>query len=267
MSQRNSVRTHLLAIALTGFAICACSSQAATSTYSTNGAAPMSTITSTDPCTGIDGCREVATVDVDGDGALDRVGVATTQQLPPSHNVAVGEATVTVAVAVQSTVSRIDVNSPGLLPGFDSFPQPYVGAYRISRTNGADLVLHTKMGQGAPEQFAVIGWKDRRPILVDRPPAEADDSRSASVWYIGSSHGIREWVTCSDGAAVTMNRLSAAVAEGLPVPGGGIREENLFVFEGDSWLPNGSRNIADNNFSYDYDPHTQTFQCEDQALH
>ncbi len=219
-----------------------------------------------DPCTGIGGCREVATVDVSGDGTPDRVGVSVVRRPPPDPQVVYGGATVTVSVATDSTVHRIDIDSSGILPGSDADPQPYVGAYRISRTTGADLVLHIQLGQGNSEQFAVVGWQAGQPALVGRPPADAN-AAPTDVWYIGSSHGVHEWVTCADGAAVTLNKLSAPTAEGIPIPGGGIREENLFVFDSGAWSPNGSKNVADDNFSYDFNPHTQTFQCTDQAQH
>jgi hypothetical protein len=44
-----------------------------------------------------------------------------------------------VLIATGSTVKRIDVQSPGALPGTQADPHPYVGAYRISRTTGSDL--------------------------------------------------------------------------------------------------------------------------------
>jgi hypothetical protein len=136
---------------------------------------------------------------------------------------------------------------------------------RWRRKDAADLVLHTQRGGGSSEQFAVIGWQAGAPASVARPPELDANFPDATVWYIGSSHGVHEWVTCADGAAVTMNKLSAPEAEGIPLPGGGIREENHFAFENAQWSPNGSENVADNNFSYDFDPHTQTFQCPDQG--
>lgn len=185
-------------------------------------------------------------------------------QSPPPPQVAYGEATISVIVAVGPGLQRIDVTSPGALPGTNADPDPYVGAYRISRTTGADLVLHTRLGQGNSEQFVVIGWRGGHPELVNAPPSGISNP-APGVWYFGSSHGIHEWVTCSDGAAVTFNRLSAPTAEGIPLPGGGIREENFFSYDGLAWLPAGSKNVADDNFSYDFSPHTETFQCQDQG--
>lgn len=217
-----------------------------------------------DPCEDVTSCEEVASVDVDGDGSLDRVGISVTRQAAPAQ-VAFGEATTVVFIATGEYVERIEVRSGGAMPGLVDKPQPYVGAYRLSRTSGADLVLHTVLGQGNQEQFVVIGWADGKPLRVMRPPSGAA-VQSSDVWFIGSSHGMHEWVTCAAGASLTMNVLSAPTAEGIPLPGGGIREMNHFAFEAGAWYPTGSENIADDNFSYDFDPHTQTFECEDLSL-
>jgi hypothetical protein len=227
----------------------------ATSSVGVVAAAPA-----TDPCAGIADCTEVARVDADGDGNPDRVGV-TVLRAPGDSGV-----TVSVLIATGSTVKRIDVQSPGALPGNQAQPQPYVGAYRISRTTGSDLVLHTELGQGNAEQFVVIGWTAGNPTLVASPPDSMTNQSDPGVWYTSSSHGVQDSVTCTDGAAITMNKLSAAVEEGMPVPGGGIRQQDHFTFDGSQWQPNGSENVADSSFSYNFDPQTQTFRCQDQAL-
>lgn len=233
-------------------------------TSSGNGAASAPANAAADPCDGVAGCAEVATVDVDGDGAPDRVGMTISRETPPPQ-VVFGNATIGVLIASGATVHRIDVHSPGALPGTESQPTPYVGAYRISRGNGADLVFHTQLGHGNSEQFVVVGWSAANPTLVVRPPVLNANYPDPAVWYVMSSHGQHEWMTCADGAAITANKLSAPTEEGIPIPGGGIREVNHFTFDGTQWFPSGSDNIADNDFSYDFDPHTQTFQCEDQG--
>jgi hypothetical protein len=252
-----------LAVAVVGCAESA-TSEAPNTAHNAFGTPPAVSATAADPCTGIAGCTEIARVDVDGDAALDRVGITISRETPPPQ-VAYGEATIGVLVASGSAVNRIDVHSPGVLPGSDSAPTPYVGAYPISRKNGADLVFHTQLGGGSSEQFAVVGWSGGKPSLVIRPPVLNANYPDPAVWHIGSSHGVHEWVTCADGAAVTMNKLSAPTAEGIPIPGGGIREEDHFAFDGGQWSPTGSENVADDNFSYDFDPHTQTFHCEDKG--
>lgn len=230
-----------------------------------SGAASAGSALAADPCAGIADCTEIAKADVDGDGVLDRVGITISRQAPPPQ-VVVGKATIGVVIATGSRVARLDVQSPGMLPGSTSAPTPFVGAYRISREDGADLVFHTQLGQGNSEQFVVIGWSSGQPAPVSRPPELNANYPDAAVWYIASSHGVHEWVTCGDGAAVTLNKLSAPTAEGMPIPGGGIREENHFAYAANEWTPTGSENIADSDFSYDFDPHTQTFQCQDRVV-
>ena len=271
-TSRSTVRIPALALIFGCAIVSGCANSGPTpdpATNSTRQPHPAATAAPTsapiDPCAGTDRCREVASVDVDGDGALDRVGIGVVQS-PPPPQVAYGAATVSVIIAVGPDLQRIDVTSPGVLPGTSGKPDPYVGAYLISRKTGADLVLHTQLGQGNSEQFVVIGWQSGHPELVSAPPSGIGNP-APGVWYIGSSHGVHEWVSCSDGAAVTFNRLSAPTAEGIPLPGGGIREENFFSYDGVAWSPSGSNNVADDSFSYDFAPHTDTFRCEDQARH
>jgi hypothetical protein len=267
------MRTQLVVLTVVGLSVAGCGNPGSSPTDTSMGApqsrsapaAESSASAPVDPCTGIAGCREVAPVDVDGDGTADRVGISI-YQAPPPPQVVYGDTTITMSIAVGPHVQRIDVKSSGDLPVKDGSRQPYVGAYRISRKTGADLVLHTLRGQGQAEQFAVIGWQGGQPKLVNRPPRDAN-AQATDVWAMGSSHGVHEWVVCADGAAVTMHKLSAPIAEGIPIPGGGIHEENAFVFDSGAWSANGSKNVADDNFSYDFDPHTQTFLCEDQAQH
>jgi hypothetical protein len=216
---------------------------------------PSTAVAVADPCDGAGaGCAQVAEADVDGDGAVDRVGIIVDRPT----------AAITVRAAAASGVSEIRLGIDGQQPSGGSPAGVFVGAYRISRTSGADVVLHTQVGQGNADQFAVIGFGGGNLVRVPRPPALSANYPDPDVWYIGTSHGVHEWVTCDQGASVTMSILSAPTAEGIPLPGGGIRESNHFAFNSGTWTPTGSENVADANFSYDFDPHTQTFQCEDQ---
>ena len=230
-----------------------------------SGASQAPPSAATDPCTGVAGCVEAATVDVDGDGNLDRVGVVVVAEQPPPQ-VAFGRATVTAMISTVDGVKRLDMQSPGVIRGIDTGnPQPFVGAFRISRKGSADLVFHTKQGSGSSEEFQVIGWAGGEPKLVPRPKPERAplDEPDNVVWYVGSSHGVHEWVTCGD----TWNKLLAPTSEGIPIPGGGIRQSDHFDYDGNQWNPMGSENSADADFSYDFDPDKDTFQCEDLAAH
>lgn len=229
-------------------------------------AAATTTVNRTvDPCAGVAGCVAVANVDVDGDGVRDSVGIAVTRVAPPPQ-VALGKATITLRVSHAGQVATRQVDSPGALPGSGAPTDVYVGAYKISRTTGADLVLHTQLGQGSPEQFVVIGWDGAGLSVVPAPPTGTSVTNPKSgVWLFASSHGARDTTSCANGASITVQRLSAASMEGEPIPGGGLRESNHFAFVDGHWDPTGSENVPDSSFSYNFDPHTQTFDCADQG--
>jgi hypothetical protein len=218
-----------------------------------------------DPCAGGPaGCVALGTVDVDGDGALDAVGVTVGQQPPPDPNLAYGPATITVRVATASGVHEIRVDNPdGNLPS-GSPADVLTGAYPISRPVGADLVLHTAAGHGDSDKFVVIGWGGGDLVRVPRPPQSAANFPDPNIWYMQESHGTQEWVTCPGNGSITLVTKSAPSAEGIPLPGGGIRQSDKWSFAAGQWTPAGSENIADNEFSYDFDASVDTFKCDDQ---
>ncbi|GAC83351.1 hypothetical protein GP2_011_00780 [Gordonia paraffinivorans NBRC 108238] len=136
----------------------------------------------------------------------------------------------------------------------------------MSRAQGADLVLHLVPGQGNAEQFAVISWDGSELVALPQPPsADRTGAQEPGVWYLGSSHGRQDSVACRTPGEIAMVRLTAATSEGVPVPGGGRREENFFTFSGDSWQPAGSDNQADTSFSYSWNAHENAFRCDDQG--
>lgn len=275
------MRVARVALAIGGLVLAGCSaapagppaSEAApTSTAATTSAPTTSVATTTaaprpavDPCAGVTGCVRVASVDVDGDGARDNVGITVTRDAPPPQ-VAFGKATITVLVSHDGAVVTTQVDSPGVLAGDGGLRDAYVGAYKISRDSGADLVLHTQLGGGSAEQFVVVGWDGAGLAVVPAPPAGMSVTNpKVGVWLLASSHGSRDTVSCGVGAGVTVQRLSAASQEGEPIPGGGVRESNHFAFVDGQWEPTGSENVPDTTFSYDFDPNTQTFDCADQG--
>ncbi|TSE00807.1 hypothetical protein FOS14_07325 [Skermania sp. ID1734] len=204
-------------------------------------------------------CRIVSKADINGDGSLDLVGLAFTPDQTSTPEFP--EGTLTVRVSTPDGIQQTQVaKSSGPAPN-----NYYVGAFRISRRSGADLVFHTVEGLGNAEQFVVIGWTDGHLIQIPTPPDPQPVQRDPNIWYFNSSHGQHYWATCGSGAEVTLNKLRAAVEEGIPIPGGGLRESNHFAFQNGSWTPTGSENVADNTFSYtDFHPDTDTFQCDRQ---
>jgi hypothetical protein len=120
------------------------------------------------------------------------------------------------------------------------------------------------VGHGNTDEFAVIGWDGAGLVRVPRPPEASANYPDPNVWYMMESHGTQQWVTCPGGGTITLDTLSAPTAEGIPLPGGGIRQSDKWSFVDGRWSPSGSENVSDDDFSYDFDPHVETFKCEDQ---
>jgi hypothetical protein len=219
-----------------------------------------------DPCAGeAPGCVTVGDADVDGDGALDAIGVIVDRQPPSSPNVVNGPASVTVRVAVAGGTQEMRVDSTtGMLPGEGTARDVFVGAFLISRPKGgADLVLHTSLGAGNADEFAVIGWGSGGLTRVPPPPVAQGNFGDAANWVVMESHGTAAWVTCDGNASITMVTQSAPTAEGIPIPGGGLRESDHWKFANAAWTPMGSENVADDSNPYTSGPQP-VFRCEDQ---
>ena len=213
------------------------------------------------PCNGVSGtCEVVRKVDVDGDGQTDEVAIAYASD-PASPQVAFGTSHVTTLAAINGNVFRLTEDFNGV--PYTAPTEIFRGAFAMSRAQGADIALHLAMGQGNPEQFAVISWDGSKLVALPQPPDpnQQGAQRTPGIWYLGSSHGKQQFVKCKQPGEIAFVDLSAATREGIPVPGGGRREENYFVFSGDSWQPNGSTNTADNSFSYSWSPHSNGFDC------
>jgi hypothetical protein len=214
-----------------------------------------------DPCMqGPVGCEQVGAVDVDGDGVADRIGIAMRQQ--PNEK-STPTTWVTVRVATVTGTREREVSS-SVLPGQGRPEDVLVGAFSISRSRGADLVLHTSIGQGGSDRFVVLGWSgnDLAPVPPVRDPDVYLPDRS--VWELWESAGSREWVTCSSGGSITLNSQHASSATGGTLPGGGILELDHWTFVDGSWSPAGSESVANDDFPERFDSHTDAFKCEDQ---
>lgn len=220
-----------------------------------------------DPCAGVAGCDEVPASDVDGDGTLDRVGVAVPLDVKFGY-----PTIVTVLVSTGSGVKRVEAPSNGMLPGIGSgspsdHPQPYLGAFRISRNKGADIVLNTSINQGSYGKYAVIGWQNNQPALVNapRPVANTGTSGVPSEWRLGPSEGSYQGVKCTDGASITTTVLNQAYGEQAP-PGGSLRQTDKFLFQDNDWVPNGSDSVPDNSDAWLHSDKVPTnFDCQDLA--
>lgn len=229
-----------------------------------------SSVPAADPCVGVPSCTQVAVADVDGDGSPDRIGIARVQDAPIASNVAFGTTHVTTRVAIGSTVHTFPQDVEGA--AYEKPTDIYRGAFAMTRAQGADIVLHLVPGQGNAERFAVISWDGARLVAVPSPPwgPNSGPSTATGFWLIGSSHGSRDWIRCTQPGEIVRVHLTAALAEGSPVPGGGKREEDKFAFAGSAWQPAGSQNFADTSYSYTdgWTAHKDTFrECKDLSTH
>lgn len=208
-----------------------------------------------DPCAGITGCQYVADVDIDGDGSSDQVGIA------------YGPRGVQVIAGIDG--QPYEWTQPASSGGA-TYSEPaeiYRGAFALSRAQGADLALHLVQGSGNAEQFAVVSWDGSSLVALPQPPtADRAGMMTEGIWYLGSSHGRQDSVACRAPGEIAMNRLTAAMQEGSPVPGGGRREENYYLFSGGQWQPNGSDNVPDTSFTYSWDAHSSAFNCQDLGV-
>jgi len=194
-------------------------------------------------------------VDVDGDGALDRVGIATQDIFP----------TVTLRVAnVDGVHERVLQLTDPLLPDEPLPAGAFVGAFIISRTKGADLVVQSRFGRGDSDEFHVIGWRDGELVDVPRPPVAGTGDADPAGWSFFGSHGNLVWVTCDGDAAITVNNHSAPTAEGIPIPGGGILQSDHWIFTDGQWMAQGSENVQAGAIHYDPSGRDVVFRCEDQ---
>lgn len=218
-----------------------------------------------DACGATAGCVTLGHVDVDGDGVLDSVGIAVNREPPSSPNVVNGPASFIVRVVTASGAQETRVDSAtGSLPGSGSAQDVFTGAFLISRPKGADLVLHTSYGAGNSDEFAVIGWTDGQLAPVPPPPVAKTSFPNPNSWGLMESHGKVAWVTCDGDSSITVVTQSAPTSEGIPLPGGGIRESDHWRFGNGAWTAMGSENAADDSNPYGPDGQPEVFRCQDQ---
>jgi hypothetical protein len=200
-----------------------------------------------DPCAqGPPGCIQVGRADVDGDGQLDRIGVAVEKR--PGENEAQHPGTIFVRVANSSGVQAIQADAIQLAKT-GSPTDVFVGAFLMSRARGADLVIQTR-DDFLTEMFSVIGWSNGTLISLPAPPARGSAFAGDQVWKLNQSEGFRDSVICTDGTAISMVHDIAPLNEGEPVPGGGRRESSRYTFENNEWVFKGFQNTPKDQFSY-----------------
>lgn len=134
-------------------------------------------------CTGVSGCRMVATVDVDGDGQQDQIGLI-------DRSLADG-GSITVRVR---TATRHILQTTG--HDVHWFGQPFLGAVPLDGAAGAEIVVGAMMGANY-EEFRVVTYRDGRLVTLKAPPAEwtrAGLAASTPRWGIDGSYSFNSGV-------------------------------------------------------------------------
>jgi hypothetical protein len=212
-----------------------------------------------DPCAGGPaGCMQVGRADVDGDGQLDRIGVAVEKR--PGENEYQQPGTIFVRVTNSVGVQAIQADALQL-PKTGSPTDVFVGAFLMSRPRGADLVIQTR-SDFLTEMFAVIGWSNGTLTMLPAPPARGSAFAGDHVWKLTQSEGFRDSVICTDGTGINMVHDIAPLDEGVPVPGGGRRETSRYAFDNNEWVFKSFQNTPKDQFSYN--AAGAAFLCGDQ---
>ncbi|MET0694522.1 MAG: hypothetical protein ABWY56_11370 [Propionibacteriaceae bacterium] len=135
-------------------------------------------------CAGVVGCTEVATVDVDGDGSADQVGVAATSL---DHD---GSITVRVRTAAGPILQTTG-------PHVFWFDKPYVGAAPLDGAPGVELFVGDTMGASHLE-YRVITYRAGRLVTLPAPPrvwTKAGFQHSTARWAIDGSYSFATGVS------------------------------------------------------------------------
>lgn len=146
-------------------------------------------------CTSVPGCVRVATVDVDGDGRPDEVGIVAKKL---AHS---GSITVRVRTASGHTLTTTGHH-------VFWFAKPYVGAAALDGVKGAEIVVGDTMGANY-EQFRVLTYRAGKLVTEKEPPTagtKAGTSAATARWGIDGSYSFNSGVFRSVSAnhAVTL---------------------------------------------------------------
>jgi hypothetical protein len=182
-----------LAVLVLALALTSCSQPAPSADTPT----PTPTVVSV--CSGVTGCRPVATVDVDGDGAPDQVGVVA------QDTTSAGSITVRVRTAAGESLQTT---------GRDVywFSDPFLGAVPLDGRAGAEIVVGSTMGANF-QQFRVVTYRSGRLVTLPAPPAVWSSEgmkRSTSRWGVDGSYRFNVGIfraQSTDGVTVTMKTL------------------------------------------------------------
>lgn len=110
--------------------------------------------------------------------------------------------------------------------------------------------------------FPVVGWRGNDLAAVSPPPG--DEFTDGDSWALGTTESSTRWVTCPSGGTITLNTQIWPISEGIPNPNGGVVKVDQLKFAGGGWSSTGSTSYPKTDVDYNFDDHTQSFQCKDQ---
>jgi hypothetical protein len=156
--------------------------------------------TATDVCTGVSGCRRVATIDVDGDARADQVGVL--GDGPASG----GSITVRVRTATGHTAQSTGRNVYW-------YTSPFFGAAPLDGRAGAEILVGDTAGAHT-QQFRVLTYRKGKLVTLAPPPyvrRSAAPDRSTARWLVDGSYSFSYGIYRSVSASGVTLTLKSAV--------------------------------------------------------
>lgn len=204
------------------------------------------------PCAGTRGaCEVVASVDVDGDNNPDNVGIELV------------DAQITVRIDTGTSLTTTSVPNKHIFPDDITPSGVFVGAFNITREQGADIVVDAKMGYGGFELFGMIGWDDG-PVSVPAPEGVISPGETAYMWAVPTEM-YRVFVRCPEPGSVGVVKTEADVSFGIVTPGGAYNETTTSRWVGDHWTVADTNRVPGQYVSADRSALSGTFEC--QAAH
>ena len=141
------------------------------------GLATPASAASTTVCTGVTGCRVVASGDIDGDGRVDQVGIV-------ARNVTSSSGTITVRVR---TATNKIMQTTGSKVSF-WYNRPFQGIAAIDGVPGKEIVVGDLTGAHAM-QWRVVTYRKGR--LVTLPPPPGSGLTRSSRWATDGSYSFQ----------------------------------------------------------------------------
>lgn len=139
----------------------------------TSPSAPAQAATDRHVCAGVSGCHQVVSVDVDGDGRPDEVGITSRRIVDD------GSITVRVRTATGHTLQTTGRH-------VFWFAKPYVGAPALDGAKGAEIVVGDTMGAHY-QRFRVVTYRSGRLVTLKAPPlvwTKAGLAASTARWEV-----------------------------------------------------------------------------------